>query len=188
MQTQQSVPLSDVVPRPKKSFFLLIALISTLVLLATDIYTPAMPAVGEYFHVNNQAVQLTITLFLVSFSLSQLVYGSLSDHFGRRPFILLGLLIYLLGTLLCAIATHIELLYFGRFLQGAGAGAIASLNRVMVNELFSGIELVKIMSYLAAIVCMTPAFAPVLGGIIQTHLSWRWIFLLLLAYAVIATV
>ncbi len=161
---------------------MLVALITTLGLMATDIYAPAMPAVTQDLLTSANIVQLTVTFFLIAAGLSQLIYGPVSDHFGRRPILIFGLGVYLIGSLLCTIATHIPLLLLGRFIQGMGVGAIMALNRVIVRDSFSGTQLIKAISYIGAVIAIAPAVAPALGGFIEIHLGWRWIFGFLLVY------
>ncbi len=162
---------------------ILSALVTSLGLMATDIYAPAMPAVTRALLTSPNIVQLTVTLFLIAAGLSQLIYGPLSDQWGRRPVLLTGLGIYVLGSALCTFAPNMSLLLAGRFIQGIGTGAIMSLNRIIIRDTFSGLQLVKAMSYIGAFVALAPAIAPAFGGFIQFHLGWRWIFGFLLIYS-----
>lgn len=161
---------------------ILLALITTLGLMATDIYAPAMPAVTKDLATSANVVQLTVTFFLIAAGLSQLIYGPISDHYGRRPILIFGLAVYLLGSLMCTFATHIPLLLLGRFVQGLGTGAVMALNRVIVRDSFTGVQLVKALSYIGAFIALAPAVAPAFGGFIEIHLGWRWIFGFLVIY------
>lgn len=169
----------------KIQFGILISLITWMGLMATDIYTPSMPAVTLSLQTSAHTVQLTITLFLISAGLSQLIYGPLSDHWGRRPLLIGGIGIYALGSLICTLAPRIEWLLLGRFVQGMGTGAIMSLNRVMVRDAFQGSQLAKAMSYIGGFIALAPALAPALGGFIQSHSNWRWVFAFLLIFSAI---
>jgi DHA1 family 2-module integral membrane pump EmrD-like MFS transporter len=169
----------------KLSLGILVSLITTLGLMATDIYAPAMPAVTRDLATSPNMVQLTVTFFLIAAGLSQLVYGPISDRHGRRPILIFGLGIYLVGALLCTFANNIPLLLLGRFIQGLGTGAIMALNRVIVRDAFSGVQLVKALSYMGAFIALAPAIAPAFGGFIEFHWGWRWIFGFLLIYAFI---
>jgi Bcr/CflA subfamily drug resistance transporter len=168
---------------PKAWVGILSALVTSLGLMATDIYAPAMPAVTQALLTTPNAVQLTVTLFLIAAGVSQLIYGPLSDQWGRRPVLLTGLGIYILGSALCTFAPDMGLLLTGRFIQGIGTGAIMSLNRVIIRDTFAGLQLVKAMSYIGAFVALAPAVAPAFGGFIQFHLGWRWIFGFLFVYS-----
>ncbi len=167
---------------------ILIALITSLGLMATDIYAPAMPAVTVAMETSASVVRLTVTFFLIATGLSQLVYGPFSDRFGRRPILFYGLSIYLLGSAFCTFAPNIPMLLIGRFIQGVGAGAIMSLNRVIIRDAFSGLELVKALSYIGAFIALAPAIAPAFGGFIQMHWGWRWVFGFLLVYSALLMV
>ena len=164
---------------------ILMATVTSLGLMATDIYTPAMPVVTLALSTSVNTIQLTITVFLIAAGLSQLIYGPLSDHWGRRPILMVGLTIYILGSILCSLAKNIDLLLLGRFVQGLGTGAIMSLNRVIIKDAFSGVQLVKALSYIGAFVALAPAVAPALGGFIEMHWGWRWIFGFLLVYSIL---
>jgi Bcr/CflA subfamily drug resistance transporter len=163
----------------------MMALVTTLGLMATDIYAPAMPVVMQVMKTTSDSVQLTVTLFLIAAGVSQLIYGPLSDQWGRRPIMLTGLGIYMLGTLLCTFAPNMAILLTGRFVQGMGTGAIMSLNRVIIRDTFAGLQLVKAMSYIGAFVALAPAVAPALGGFIEFRWGWRWIFGFLLIYSLV---
>lgn len=158
------------------------ALITSLGLMATDIYAPAMPSVTHALQTSPNMVQLTVTMFLIAAGLSQLVYGPLSDHWGRRPLLIVGLSIYVIGAILCTFATNMFLLLLGRFIQGMGTGAVMALNRIIIRDAFNGPQLVKAMSYIGAFIALAPALAPALGGFIEIHWGWRWIFGFLVIY------
>lgn len=166
----------------------LIALVTMLGLMATDIYTPAMPAITLALATSPHWIQLTVTITLISAGLSQLVYGPLSDHWGRRPVLMIGMAIYILGTAWCTFAQSISALLWARFIQGIGIGAIMSLNRIIIRDIFSGLELAKALSYIGAFIALAPGIAPTFGGFIQIHLGWRWVFGFLLIYSLVLTV
>lgn len=166
----------------------LMALVTSLGLMATDIYAPAMPAVTQALQTSPHMVQLTVTLFLIAAGLSQLIYGPLSDQWGRRPVLIVGMIIYTLGTILCTLAPHMSWLLLGRFIQGIGTGAVMALNRVIIRDAFSGVQLAKALSYIGAFIALAPAIAPALGGFIEVHSSWRWIFGFLLIYSLVLSI
>ena len=153
--------------------------------LSTDMYLPALPDMVRVFDTDMPMVQLTLSVFLISFGLAQLVYGPLSDHFGRRPLILGGMGLYTIGSMLCAIAQSIEFLIFARALQATGACAGPVLARAVVRDLFEKNEAARYLAYMASAMALVPALAPVLGGWVMHFSDWRSIFWLIASFAVI---
>ncbi len=129
-------------------------------------------------------MQLTLTGYFFTFGIIQLIYGSLSDCFGRKPVCLLNLFIYILATLLCAFSTSIKMLIVARCLQALGAGS-AILTFAILRDLYTGKELAKYIAYMSAVVALSPIIAPIIGGYIQAQLSWRWDFILLVLFGLI---
>lgn len=166
----------------------LMALITSLGLMATDVYTPAMPTMMQALATSSDKVQLTITVFLIAAGLSQLIYGPLSDHWGRRPVLISGLAVYVLGTALCIFANSIPLLLVGRFIQGIGTGGVMALNRVVIRDVFSGVQLIRALSYIGGFIALAPAVAPALGGFITVYGGWRWVFGFLLIYSIVLAI
>lgn len=129
--------------------------------------------------ITSQQSQFTVTIFLISFCCSQLFYGPLSDHYGRRPLLLIGFLLYVLATFICINANNINALLLGRFFQGLGIGAGAVLSRAMLRDQFSGNELAKMASFLNVGVSTVTTISPALGGFIQWQLGFRANFIAL---------
>lgn len=146
---------------------------------AVDIYLPAFPSMMRFFHVTSGMIQLTLSFFLIGYAVSQLIYGPLSDHYGRRPALLFGLSLFVISSLLCVICESIHTLLFLRLLQGLGAGTANVHQRALVRDVFSGKELNKNTSYVAAVWALVPLVAPVVGGFIQMYFNWKTIFFFL---------
>jgi MFS family permease len=165
----------------KASLFIimLILLTSSLGYLSIDLYLPSLPAMAKGLHITTQQSQLTVTIFLISFCCSQLFYGPLSDHYGRRPLLFVGFLLYVFATLLCVKASNIDMLLLGRFFQGLGIGAGAVLSRAMLRDRFSGNELAKMASFLNVGVSTVTTISPALGGFIQWQFGYRANFIAL---------
>ena len=153
----------------------------TIAYSSIGIYTPAMPAIGDYYGVSASAVQLTFTIYIVTFAFGQLFYGPFSDRYGRRPAILLGLAIYILGSILAVLSFSIELLILSRAIQAFGGCSGPVVGRAILRDLFDRDDGAKILSYVAMLMGAAPAFAPVIGGYLQVTLGRSSIFVLLTA-------
>ncbi len=151
----------------------ILCLISSLGRFVLDSYLPSLPAISEQFSISDTKTQLTLTVYLLGFSISQLIYGPLSDRYGRRSVILFGMIIFLFGSLLCSIASIPSILLMARLITGIGAGACGVLNRAIASDCFHGAEFSKAWSYTTTTLVFTLIFAPVLGGYVQQEFGWR---------------
>lgn len=154
--------------------------------ISTDLYLPALPRIGEVFAAGPESVQLTLSVFLAGFAAGMLVYGPLSDRFGRRPVLIGGILVYLLATLACALAQSIEWLIAARFLQALGACCGPVLGRAVVRDLYGPSRAAQALSYVAMAMAVAPAAGPVLGGVVTQWADWWANFVLLLAFGGLA--
>ena len=172
----------------------LIVLVLSLLLglqpITTDLYLPALPALTEAFGASLAQAQLTLTALLLAFGSSQLVWGPLSDRFGRRPILLWGLGAYVLASLASVLAPSMALLILARVVQGAAMGAAVMCARAIVRDLYRPVEGARVMSKgltgLGVIACMC---AP-LGGLLSDWINWRVALLALTVFsaATLATV
>jgi MFS transporter, DHA1 family, multidrug resistance protein len=145
--------------------------------LAVDMSLPALPAITLAHGTTAARAQLTIGLYLLGYASGQLFYGPLSDRFGRRPMLLIGLSIYTLSGFLCAFAPSIETMVGLRLLQGFGGAVGVVVTRAAARDHFGGRELAQMMSSITAVQAFGPLAAPVIGGILATHYDWHVIFL-----------
>lgn len=145
--------------------------------LAVDMSLPALPALAAGFGTTAARAQLTIGIYLIGYASGQLFYGPLSDRFGRRPILLIGMTIYAVSGFLCAFAPTIETMIALRLLQGFGGAAGVVVTRAAARDHFGGRELAQMMSSITAVQAFGPLLAPVLGGILATHFHWQVIFL-----------
>jgi DHA1 family bicyclomycin/chloramphenicol resistance-like MFS transporter len=153
--------------------------------ISTDLYLPSLPTIGADFGSDNAAVQLTLSVFLAGFAFSQLVYGPLSDRYGRRPMILGGLVVYLLASLACAYAPNIEALIAARFLQAVGACVGPVLGRAAVRDIYGRERAASMLSYMGMVMALAPAFGPILGGFVEVLFGWRANFFVLAAFCLV---
>ena len=151
----------------------LLGLLTALGPLSTDMYLPSLPAIGLALGADTAAVQLTLSVFLLGFAAGQVVYGPLSDRFGRRPPLLAGLALFVAASVLCALAPTIELLTAARFLQAVGAAGPIVLARAVVRDLYEGPAAARELSRMGTIMGFVPAAAPILGGFLQRFLGWQ---------------
>lgn len=130
----------------------------------TDMYLPSLPAMGEYFSAGASLVQLGLTFSMLGLTAGQLLFGPLSDKYGRRPPLLAAMLLFLLSTVGCICAPSIEVFVALRFVQGiAGAGGIV-ISRSIAADKFKGVNLAKALALIGAINGLAPVAAPVIGG------------------------
>ncbi len=154
--------------------------------MATDLYSVALPSIANYFEVGGSVVQLTISLNLVGLAMSGLIYGPLSDHYGRRPVMLIGMTIFTLASIACYIADNIVLLILIRFIQGVGAGVAGVVGYAAIRDMYSGSEYSRVVSKLNMIVALSPGIAPVVSSHIISHgYHWKFLFFIISLAAII---
>lgn len=173
--------------RARPALTVLVA-ISTLQPIALNMLAPATPALARNFATSYATIQLTLTLFLVAVALTQLVVGPLSDRFGRRPCVIGGTAVFMLGSVLGAMADHAGTLLFARVLEGAGAGTTFALARAIIRDTASRDEAASQIATVTMVMVVAPMVAPYLGGHIETSLGWRMIFWVMAAIAAIVLV
>lgn len=153
--------------------------------MTIDMYVPSLPYIAKSFAVSNIAVKYTITIFLISYSLGQLIYGPLIDSFGRKRILLTAVIIGLLGSVLCFIAPSITILYLGRFLQGAGYSGISVAALVIARDVLNDKHFAQISSILSLIFGLGPICSPIIGGYIDYLFGWRTVFEFITIYTVL---
>lgn len=157
----------------------LLILIQALFEGATDLYLPAMPQMADFFGIQDHYMHTTISIYLVGFGLSGLIFGPLSDRIGRRPVLLYSLGAILLGSIFCSLATDFTMLMVARFVQGLGSGSCSTICTAIVRDVFEEKQASKVYSSIGAVVALTPMVAPIIGGGIITFFPFQTIFWLL---------
>lgn len=153
---------------------------------AADLYIPALPSMATALHATASDMQLTLTLYFLGFSVSQLFFGPLSDRLGRKPVVLTGLLICCFGTILSVAIHNLDALLLGRLIQGIGMAATSALLRSIMVDTYSGKKLAQMNSYSGVIFSIAPGIAPILGGYLDVAFGWQSNFLFLMTFTLIA--
>lgn len=169
-----------------KKWIGLLALLAAFPPLSTDMYLPAIPSLAQHWHQPLWVINLTLVCFFMTYSIFMLVYGPVSDRFGRRPLLKIGITIYILASLMCALAPNAASLIVFRIIQAAGGACASSLALAISRDVFGVREREKVLAYIGVIVALCPMLSPVIGGWLLAFLSWRWIFVLLALLGVIA--
>lgn len=152
---------------------------------ATDMYTPAFPAITVDLSTTATMIGLTLASFFIGMGAGQIVGGAASDQLGRRGPILVGALVSMAGSLMCMVAPSVPLLIVGRLLQGLGGGAAGAVARAVVVDLAHGDVLARTMSLMMAITGLAPMIAPIAGGLVITYTTWRVVFLVLACFGLV---
>lgn len=152
--------------------------------LSIDTYLPSMPTIGAELHASSAEVQSTVAAFLAGMALGQMFYGPASDRFGRKPPVLLGLVIFIAASAGCALATSAPMLIGMRFLQALGACSGAVIARAIVRDRFDHTETARMLSLMMLIMGVAPIFAPLAGGFLLLVSGWRSIFWVMVAFGV----
>ncbi|MCW8108956.1 multidrug effflux MFS transporter [Alteromonas ponticola] len=167
-------------------FIALMALLTSFVALSLDAMLPALNQIGEDLQAKNlQQVHLTITVFFVGMGLGQLFFGPFADAKGRRATILVGLLIFAAGTLVCMLATSMEMLLYGRVIQAIGVAGPRIASMAIIRDIYVGNAMARVMSFIMMVFILVPMLAPVVGQMVLNAFSWRHIFTLFLLMAII---
>lgn len=156
--------------------------------MSVDMYLPSLPAIGRDLSATPAAVQLTLSAFFVGFAIGQLVYGPLSDRYGRRPMLLSGIALYVATSALCALSPDVDNLIAYRLLHALGGGAGTVVARAIVRDKFDTDRGARMLSFMMLITGLAPLLAPLAGGQILTLFGWRAIFWVLTGFGLICFV
>lgn len=147
-------------------------------IMSTDLYTPSLPFLTDFFGTTPELLKLTISLNLIAYGFAQLIYGPLSDRFGRRPIFLGSIFLFTIASIVCGFAMSIDHLLIARVFQGFFAAAQAVMVLAVFKDLFTEKEQVKAFAMYGMAIAITPAVAPILGGYIHVLLGWEFNFFL----------
>jgi DHA1 family bicyclomycin/chloramphenicol resistance-like MFS transporter len=184
MPAPASVPSPAPPIAPGRSLILLLGALVMVGPLAIDMYLPSLPDIAVDLAAHPAEVQQTITVFLLGFAAGMLIYGPISDRYGRRPIIAGGLALFAAASVLCAVADGMGMLTLGRVLQAIGGGAASALARAVAKDMFSAEGAARVLSLMAMVMAIAPLAAPTVGGQILLLADWRAIFHVLAALGV----
>ena len=143
---------------------------------AIDMYLPALPSIATEFKASDAAVQGSLIAFFIAIAFGQIIYGPVSDSYGRRAPLYFGMVLYSIGAIGCSLAPSIEWLIVARFVQGIGACAGVTIPRAIVRDLYTGADAAKLMSLIMLVFSAAPILAPLFGSMVIALSSWRVIF------------
>lgn len=162
-----------------KKLIVLLAASSALGPAAMQILLPALPTIKDDFAVSNDVAQLTLSLSMLAIALGTLCYGPLSDKYGRKPIMLLGLSITFIGSLFCLLADSITLLILGRIVQAFGGAVGLVLARAIVRDVYGASEAARVIATLVMVMVVVPMLSPALGGELMARFGWQSVFVVI---------
>jgi DHA1 family bicyclomycin/chloramphenicol resistance-like MFS transporter len=167
---------------------LILGALSAFAPLSIDMYLPALPSLQSHFHSSAAQVQLTLTACLIGLAVGQVIAGPLSDSLGRRRPLIVGVALYAVASLACALVDSIAVLTAGRLIQGAAGAAGIVISRAIVRDMYSGTAMVRFFSTLVLINGAAPILAPVIGGQLLKFTDWEGVFVVLSAIGLVLLV
>lgn len=168
------------------SMSIILGLVAAVGPFAIDMYLPAMPDIGRDLDASQHEVQWTIVGYFITFGLAQLVYGPWADQAGRKPPLYVGLALFILGTVICALAPSLGWLVLGRMVQGAGGAANMVVLRAVIRDMATGPAATRMMSTIMIVIAVSPLLAPLSGAGLLMRGSWRLVFWALLVASVLS--
>ncbi|MGE4519141.1 MAG: multidrug effflux MFS transporter [Desulfobacteraceae bacterium] len=165
---------------------LLLSLLTAFPPLATDMYLPALPTLAKIWNQPVYLINLTLVIFFAVYCIFILIYGPLSDKYGRKPPLLSGIAVYIISCFLCAASFNVYMLIFSRILQAAGAASAATIALAIAKDRFPPNKRERVLSYIAVIIALAPMLAPMIGSLVLIFFNWRWIFIIQAVFGIIS--
>lgn len=159
-----------------RGLIVLIALLSAFVPLSTDLYLPALPTMSRNLQAPPEQINLTLSAFFILYSVGMLLWGPLSDRYGRKPILLTGLSVYVLASALCSVTNSIGALIAFRALQALGGSASGAVASAVVKDTFSGRKRESVLAIVQSMTMLSPAVAPMFGALLLRFTTWRGVF------------
>ncbi|MBU2996486.1 multidrug effflux MFS transporter [Cellulophaga baltica] len=178
MQKQQA--------KPNFEFIALMASLMSIVALTIDALLPALSNIGLSIHSHDSTDnKLLVTMIFLGLGVGQLFFGPMSDSYGRKPIVYTGFAVFIVASIICVIAPSLEVMIFGRILQGVGLSASRTISISIIRDTFEGNYMAKIMSFVTAFFILVPVIAPAIGKVILDAFGWRAIFYWQVAFVII---
>lgn len=172
--------------RSQLEFVVVMAALMSIVALSIDAVLPALPEIGDYLNVTNPSDnQKLITMIFLGLGIGQIIFGPLSDSFGRKPIVYSGFIVFIIASIICLTTRSYEMMIFGRVLQGIGLSAPRTMSIAMVRDCYSGDHMAKILSIVVMTFILVPVIAPTLGQFLINHFSWKSIFIFTLGFGLL---
>ena len=150
--------------------------LAALAPLSIDMFLPSIPDITAEFSADSSTIRLAVTLYLLVSAAASLFFGPISDRFGRRPALIAGMVLYVLGGILCWISISAPMLVGARIVQGFGSGVGMAVASATVIDIYGRDRAVRILAIMAVVMALAPMLAPIVGGIYQETVGWRWVF------------
>lgn len=163
--------------KSEKFYIVFLALLAATPALATDMYLSAIPLIAREWEVGKDLINLSLVLWFVSFSCCLMIFGPLSDKYGRRPILVVGMGLFVFATFLCSLTNDPLQLIICRIIQGVAAAAPSSMSMAICRDRFEGKARQKVLAYIGVILSLAPMIAPTIGAQILKFSSWRFIFI-----------
>lgn len=164
-----------------KGLVLFITLMNMFIPLSTDLYLPALPKMSGYFQVSTALTNLTLVSFFFFYAVGTLFWGPMSDKYGRKRILLIGTVLYVAASAVCAASVNVYMMIAARVVQGIGAGAITAVSMALIKDCFAGKQRETILAIVQSVAGLAPMIAPVLGAILLQFTDWRGAFEVLTA-------
>jgi len=174
--------------RPDGRLILLLGALAACGPISIDMYLPSLPTIAQAFAIGTSAAQTTLTSFMFGFSIGMLLYGPLSDTYGRRPVLLGGIIMYALASIACTLSFSIGALVIFRFVQALGAGAASVLARAIARDAYGPTDAARVLSMLAIVTSIGPLLAPLIGGQLLLLGGWRVVFVALTLFGTVCAI
>lgn len=175
--------------RSQFEFVILMAALMSIVALSIDAVLPALPMIGDYLSVSDpQDNQKLITSIFLGLGFGQLIFGPLSDSFGRKPIVYAGFILFVIASIICITTKSFEMMLFGRVLQGIGLASPRTMCIAMVRDSYEGDYMAKILSIVVMVFILVPVIAPTLGQYLMNNYDWKFIFTFTLLFGLLVII